>query len=146
MSDDPFHSWNSESNNAEAARAATLLKKFAQREHAAARNLKEAQSYYSSGQWKSDGVECENLDGLINTLQASYDAARRIRAETQDRLDAFLQSQRSIRDAAPLAQRREDLVRAAPAPEADSSIEPTPLEAFLATAKPAKRKTRKLKM
>jgi rubrerythrin len=148
MKDDPFRTWTEEAKATHAARAASLLKQFAQREHAAARNLKEAQSYYSSEQWKADGVASESVDRLINDLQATFDAAKRVRTETQDQLDDILQSQRSHRALAPLTQRREDLVRAAPAPETDGSIEPTPLETFLLSAKPAKTKkrTRKRKL
>lgn len=134
--DDPFAGWSEEYKASQAIATAELLKHFGAKEHLASRHLAEANHYYASQQWKLDGIEAEQLDGLLNNLRQQADAARSILHQTSDRLNAILQSQRSFRATGSISQRREDLIRAAKLLHDEAALEPSPLETFLQAARP----------
>ncbi|MBX9862398.1 MAG: hypothetical protein K2Y42_06550 [Hyphomicrobium sp.] len=146
---DPFATWSEDYKETQALHTAQLVRNFKQSEQKAARNLKEAHDYYKSEQWKADGVEIETLDRLINDLQQQADTTRSVRTQAETRLDDLLRSQRMMPSTPPLAERRGVLIRRAPPLDTQpQSVEPTPLELFLQTARkvePAMKKSPKRK-
>lgn len=133
---DPFASWSDDYKESQARHTARLVKHFTHCEHESARHLKEAHGYYTSEQWKADRIEIEALDGLLNDLQQRADTARAMRLQAETTLDGLLRSDRSYRSSLPIAERRDELVRAAmPLMGNNEAVEPTPLEAFLRSAR-----------
>lgn len=127
---DPFNEWDEDYKLAQAGSTAQLVKHFHACEHRARRNLNEALTYYESGQWKLDGIESERIDKLLNDLRQRMDDAHKICAQSQDRLDAILTSQRRFTGQS-ITERRDELLRTAKPLETSDEVAPTPLEAFL---------------
>lgn len=148
--DDPFASWSEDHKVTEAKNTARLLKSLSADKHRARRHLQEIANYYESQQWVKDGVAVEQLDSLLNDLREKYDIARKLTLQTSERLDAILQSQQSYRTITPIDQRRAQLLDSTLLSPSDGSVEPTPLESFLQTARSMKNRApsrgRKLKM
>ncbi|MCV0371856.1 hypothetical protein [Filomicrobium sp.] len=142
----PFASWSEDYKASQARSTAQLLKGLGAKEHEAKRHLKEAIAYYESRQWVRDGIEAEQLDGLLNDLRQKADTAYTLTCQTSDYLNAILNSQRSHLAIGTAAARRDELMRATgPLPQEDT-VEPTPLESFLQTSRAPKPRTRKRKM
>ena len=133
MTDDPFASWGTHMEDTRLRNAARRLAVTRANELAAQRNYNEAISYYSGGQWSSDGVNAQELDALLNQLTVAMDASRALRQSTEDELNTLVASLK--RDGQSPALFRDQLLQKARSEldqQADLTVQ-SPLDDFLST-------------
>lgn len=137
MTADPFATWSDDYKDAQARLAAAQVRKLHEAEHRAARHLTETLAFYESRQWVSYGIEAETLDALINRLRQETETAAALRHQAETNLGRLLHSRRPYESPATISRRHNDMVRAAPSPDQPETLEPTPLETFISSNKPA---------
>lgn len=132
---DPFASWSEDYKHSQATLTARQLKLLTANAHQTKRELLEAGLYYESRQWVAEGIEAQQLDTLLNDLREKAETAGKLARQASEQLDAILQSQQAPHAITPAAERRAQLLSNTTLPPNEKSVEPTPLEAFLQTAR-----------